>query len=165
MREERGGVRRAVGAMLVLAGLASAAGAAEIKKPPYWASLTAGQARMRSGPGRNFPVSWLYQRSELPLRVIEVYQSWRKVEDPDGEKGWLLVNLLGDRRTGFVRGAPTPLRASPDASARINWIASPGVVGRISHCDNGWCEFNVGGRDGYIAMAELWGVDPGEQVP
>jgi len=41
------------------------------KKPPYWASILPGQARMRTGPGRQFPASWLYQRAGLPVRVIE----------------------------------------------------------------------------------------------
>jgi SH3-like domain-containing protein len=155
----------ALGVALLVSVLAMPARAGgDPKKPPYWASITAGQARMRTGPGRNFPVSWLYQRAQLPVRVIEIYQAWRKVEDPDGEKGWLLVNLLSDKRTGYVKGRPRPLRTSPDRSAQVAWTAEPGVVGLISHCDNGWCEFNAGGHEGYVEIADLWGVDPGEQV-
>jgi SH3-like domain-containing protein len=132
------------------------------QKPPYWASLSAGEARMRTGPGRQFPASWLYQRADLPVKVVEVYQDWRKVEDPDGTQGWMLATLLSGDRTGLVVGEIRMLRESPDASARIIWRAEPGVVGRLSDCARGWCKIDVRGRMGYIEASGLWGVSAGE---
>lgn len=43
---------------------------AQQRKPPYYASISAGKARMRTGPGRNYPSSWLYVRADLPIKVI-----------------------------------------------------------------------------------------------
>ena len=134
------------------------------RKPPYWASLKAEKARMRTGPGRNYPSSWLYQRRELPVKVVDVYGEWRKVEDPDGTQGWMLVNLLGDNRTAMVRGAVTELRAGPQLGASVNWRAAPGVVGRISKCESGWCWFDVKGKGGYVERSHIWGVDADEVV-
>jgi hypothetical protein len=65
--------------------------------------------------GKNYPATWLYQRADLPVKVLEVYPSWRKVQDPDGTAGWMLVNLLSDTRTAIVRGtepAPAPRSAA-----------------------------------------------------
>ena len=42
--------------------------------------------------------------------------------------------------------------------------AEPGVVGRVSRCGGGWCNFDVGGRNGYIKVDRIWGVDPGETI-
>lgn len=134
------------------------------KAPPYWASIAAGEARMRTGPGRNFPSNWVYKRRNLPVKVIEVYPSWRKVQDPDGATGWMLAALLSDERTAIVIGEVRPMRALPDPSSKIVWRAEPGVVGRISDCANGWCLFDAGGRRGYIEIAHIWGVGPGEDV-
>ncbi|MFZ5747403.1 MAG: SH3 domain-containing protein [Pseudomonadota bacterium] len=135
------------------------------RKPPYFASIAAGKARMRTGPGRNYPASWLYQREDLPIKVIDVYGDWRKIEDPDGTQGWMQVNLLSDTRTGMVVGSVIEMRSSPDFNARVNYRAEPGVVGRISKCANGWCWFDVRGRGGYVEQSRLWGTDPGERVP
>ncbi len=144
--------------LLVLPGKADAQ-----KKPPYWASITASEAKMRTGPGRQFPAVWLYRRSGLPVRVIETYPNWRKVEDPDGAKGWIQANLLSEDRTGLVRGEKIRLlRASPAASADIVWRAEPGVVGKLSECQKGWCKINVRGQMGYIEASQLWGVEPAE---
>lgn len=133
-------------------------------EPPYWASIAAGQARMRTGPGRNFPATWLYQRRHLPVRVVATYPAWRKIEDPDGTQGWMQANLLSDERTAMVVGGIRPMRARPEPGAKIVWRAEPGVVGRISRCEEGWCRFDVDGREGYVETAHLWGVGPGEEV-
>lgn len=152
---------------LLIAGLWLAAGQAAWaqSKPPYWASISAGLAKMRTGPGRQFPASWLYQRANLPVRVIETYPNWRKIEDPDGIQGWMQANLISSDRAGLVRGDVRPMREAPDESARIIWRAEPGVVGKLSECRRGWCKLDVRGRIGYIEAAHLWGVDPQEMKP
>lgn len=137
---------------------------AQDRETPYWASISAGQARMRTGPGRNFPISWLYQRADLPVRVVEVYENWRKIEDPDGTQGWMLVNLLSADRTAMIVGDIRPLREAPQAGARIRYQAEPGVVGRIRSCRRGWCEIDVRGRSGFVRTAHLFGVGENERV-
>ncbi len=137
---------------------------AQDREPPYWASISAGQARMRTGPGRNFPISWLYQRAGLPVRVVEIYENWRKVEDPEGTQGWMLVNLLSEDRTAMVIDDIQPMRESPNPTARIRFRAEPGVVGRISNCQRGWCEFDVRGRTGYVETSHLYGVADDERI-
>ena len=119
---------------------------------------------MRTGPGRNFPISWLYQRAGLPVRVVEVYENWRKIEDPDGTQGWMLVNLLNADRTAMIMGDIRPMREAPQTGARIRYRAEPGVVGRIRTCRRGWCEIDVRGRSGFVEMAHLHGVEDDERI-
>lgn len=150
-------------AAALLAG--GAAAWAQARKAPYYASIGAGEARMRTGPGRNYPVEWLYLRAGLPVKVIETYPSWRKIEDPDGTTGWMQANLLADTRTAMVRdGEIRVLRAQPQPGAKVAWRVEPKVIGRITRCEDSWCRFDVRGRAGYIEVANLWGVDPGEAV-
>ena len=148
-------------AILVSALALGAASAQGERKPPYWASIARGQALMRTGPGRNYPGTWLYVRPDLPVKVIETYPNWRKVRDADGATGWMLQRLLSDTRTGLVTGAePRPLHEGPDEHSPILYRAEPGVVGRLSRCASGWCMIDVKGRRGYIRAEHLWGLDP-----
>ena len=120
---------------------------------------------MRTGPGRNYPGTWLYKRRDLPIRVVKTYPNWRMIEDPDGTRGWMLVSLLSDRRTAIVeKGEPRLIRAKPDASSPVRYRAEPGVVGRVDHCRDGWCHIAVGKREGYIRIADIWGVSVGETL-
>lgn len=152
-----------LGALLVLAVAAPAA--AQEKQPPYWASVASGQAMTHTGPGRNYPNVWLYQRRDLPVRVVKKYQNWRLIEDPDGAQGWMLVSMLSDRRTAIVkRGEPRPIRGGPDDGAGVQYQAEQGVVGRISKCKQGWCRIEIGNRKGYIKTSDVWGVGDNEVV-
>ena len=157
-----------VAALLLLIGGALALGPAAAQTPrpvPYWASISSGRAMMRTGPGQNYPGTWLYVRPDLPIRVVEIYHDWRKVSDPEGTTGWMLVRLLSDQRTAIVRrGEPRPLREAPDEGSPVRFRAEPGVVGRVSRCAGGWCRFDVHGRGGYIRVDQIWGVDPDETV-
>jgi SH3-like domain-containing protein len=152
-------------AALLLIGLFQSATAQAETKPPYWASISASEARLRTGPGRQFPASWLYQRAQLPVKVIATYPNWRKIEDPDGTQGWMQANLLSSERTGVVTGDVRSLRDKPSAKGRVIFRAEPGVVGKISDCSRGWCKLDVKGRMGYIEASSLWGVDAAEVKP
>ncbi len=133
---------------------------------PYYASISASRARMRTGPARTYPASWLYQRQDLPIKVVAIFKEWRKVADPDGTEGWMQANLLSGTRTAIVHGAgPVELRETPVASGKLLWRAAPGVVGRLSQCGNGWCRFDVKGQAGFVQVAGLWGVEAGEVLP
>lgn len=140
------------------------AAAQQPRATPYWASIDSGRAMMRSGPGQTYPGVWLYVRHDLPIRVIRVYQDWRQIEDPDGQRGWMLVRLLSDQRTAIVRGATRELHEAPDAGSPVRFRAEAGVVGRVSRCAGGWCLFDSQGRGGYIRVDQIWGVDPGETI-
>jgi SH3-like domain-containing protein len=154
-------LKRGLGVALLLAVATTAA--AQDKKPPYWASIASGEAMMRSGPGRNYPGIWLYKRRDLPVRVVQTYPNWRKIEDPDGTQGWMLVTLLSDRRTAVVKpGEPRDIRVKADANAPVRYRAEAGVVGRIEKCDGTWCRIEIGKRKGWIAESEIWGVNEGE---
>ena len=142
---------------LAFLGAASAAGQAQ-RKPPYWASIQKAEARMRSGPSTEFPVSWVYKRQNLPVKVVAVHSVWRKVQDSNGDQGWLHVRLLSPKQTAIVMGKQIgALRDSPQANAHISWRVEPGVVGIIDACEKGYCRFETNGRYGDIETARMWG--------
>lgn len=159
-------MRRSGGLMIgiALAASLSAPAIAQERPVPYWASVAAGQAMMRSGPDRSYPGIWLYKRRDLPVRVVQVHGAWRRVQDMDGATGWMLAILLSARRTAIVSGGFHPIRADPSQDARMLWQAEAGVVGRITKCDGNWCRIEIGERAGWIEQSGLWGTDPAERV-
>ena len=153
----------AISAALLIAVAAPAA--AQDKQPPYWASIASGQAMTRTGPGKNYPGVWLYQRRDLPIRVVKKYENWRLIQDADGAQGWMLVTLLSDRRTAIVKpGGPRSLRVGPYHSAKVQYQVEQGVVGRLEKCSDGWCRINVANKKGYIRTSDIWGVSENEVV-
>ena len=127
---------------------------------PYWASIAAGEAMLRTGPDRSYPATWVYRRKDLPVKVLQVEGAWRRVQERDGTTGWMLATLLAARRTALVIGETRPILDAPNG--KLRWRAEPGVVGRISECDGRWCAIQIGEKKGHIAQDAIWGTDRGE---
>jgi SH3-like domain-containing protein len=129
---------------------------------PYWASITAEEARMRVGPGEQFQIEWLYNRPGLPVKVVRYHQGWRLIEEQDGTRGWMFSSLLSRQRTAVVIGeGPTPMRATASPDGRLRWSLEPGVVGKLGECEAGWCALDIEGHRGFVEESRLWGVgDP-----
>ncbi|RPF70387.1 SH3 domain-containing protein [Aurantiacibacter spongiae] len=145
----------------MIAGLAAmlcAPAAAQEDDLPYWASIDTQEANMRVGAGEKFPISWVYHAEGLPVKVIRFNQGWRYVEEPDGTQGWISASLLSRDRGAIVTGeGTTDIRAEPTGSSRLMWKVEPGVIGALGECENGWCEFEVNGRRGWVDSDRLWG--------
>jgi SH3-like domain-containing protein len=144
-----------VTAALLLATVAHA----QDREVPYWATIKAETLNMRAGPGRDFPVRWVYKRAGLPLKVVRVHEGWRLVTDPDGAEGWVTANLLSAERGALVIGQGlAAIRVEPADGAKLKWKAEPGVVAALGECERGWCEVDVGGRTGFVRANRLWGA-------
>jgi SH3-like domain-containing protein len=129
------------------------------REVPYWATMRAAEVNMRVGPSEAFPIEWVYRRAGLPVKVVRVNQGWRRVEDPDGTRGWIVARLLSPDRGAIIIGKGlAELRDGPGGSARVLWQAEPGVVGALGDCDSGWCRFDAGGRKGWVRAERLWGA-------
>ena len=77
---------------------------------PRFVSLAAERVNVRFGPGRQYPVSWMFARKGLPVEIIAEFDTWRKIRDYDGEEGWIHSSLLSSRRTIMVIGEVRALR-------------------------------------------------------
>ncbi|WP_347303841.1 SH3 domain-containing protein [Croceibacterium sp. TMG7-5b_MA50] len=134
--------------------------AAQERDVPYWASLRADEVYMRVGPSVDFPIEWIYRRAGLPVKVIRLNEGWRLVEDADGARGWIAARLLDPERAALVtQGDLVPMRAAADQSSALRWRLEAGVVGRLGRCQDGWCQFTVGRRSGWVPQGRLWGAD------
>src|SRR3989337_2930877 len=90
-------------ATFLLASLGTSA-AAQKREVPYWATLRSEEANMRVGPSEAFPIQWVYRRVGLPVKVVGGNRGGRRVEDPDGERGWIIARLLDRDRGAIVTG-------------------------------------------------------------
>lgn len=131
---------------------------AQSKTPPYWASISVDEARMRVGPSLDYPSSWVYRRKDLPVRVIQIHGNWRKIADESGTEGWMHVRLLSDTPTAMVSAAEGEIYEKRDKSSPRLYRAGKGVIGRVSDCSDDWCRIDIGGRRGFIHASELWGA-------
>lgn len=131
---------------------------------PRFVSLRAGEVNLRTGPGVQYPVEWVYRKSGLPLEVIAEYKTWRKVRDWEGAQGWVHQTMLSANRTFIVNGATRTVLSKNESGARAVVRVQPGVTGQLNACPSGseYCRVQVDGFEGWLPRSDFWGVLKGE---
>lgn len=142
--------------------LSTQAHADEKKLSPevIFGSMSQNLTNVRSGPGTQFPILWIYQRKGFPVEVLNSYQSWYQIRDVEGESGWVYKSLISKRRTSLVtEGEPIVMYKNPDATEPFIKFA-PGVILSIDHCTPYLCKVVYGNNKGWVIKNRLtMGVD------
>ena len=133
---------------------------------PRFVSIRSGEANMRTGPGVQYPVEWVYRRPDLPVEIVAEYGTWRKIRDWQGTQGWVHQGMLAGQRTLIVTGETGTIRAKPGAQENAVARVEPGVIGRLRECPDGsaWCRIKIKGFDGWLPRDDFWGAYPDEVV-
>ncbi|MFT7144783.1 MAG: SH3-like domain-containing protein [Alphaproteobacteria bacterium] len=123
-------------------------------------SMRKNEVNVRSGPGTQFPILWIYKRFGYPVEIINTYQSWYQIRDIEGESGWIYKGMLSKRRTSLVSdGTPLVMYKNADATEGLIRIA-PHVILAIDHCTPHLCKVVYGNTSGWALKKRLiLGVD------
>ena len=126
---------------------------------PRYVSLKVGQVNGRTGPSRQHPIAWRYQRRGLPLVVVAETDMWRKVRDVHGDESWIHKPAIsGERRVLILEDAL--LRSKPRDNAKIKASIDQNALMTLIECnDTQWCYVQSdGGLKGWTPMRKLWGA-------
>jgi len=129
---------------------------------PRYVSLKTSDGNVRRGPSLEHRIDWVFRHLGMPLRITAEFEHWRRVEDNEGQGGWIYYTLLSGVRTVLVTEPKTELHQGPEARTAVIAIADEGVIGKLGPCTIDWCEISAGGETGWVEKLRLWGVDPEE---
>ena len=127
---------------------------------PRFVSLRADQVRLRTGPGVQYPIEWVYQRQHLPVEIIAEYRTWRKIRDWQSTQGWVHQTMLSGSRTIIVTGKRRSLRSIADAKSPPVAEIEVNAIAKIESCPSGsgWCLIKTDKFIGWLRKVEFWGV-------
>lgn len=130
---------------------------------PRFVSLASDKVFVRSGPALRYPIKWVFQRENMPVEVIQEFDTWRKVRDIGGDTGWIHQSLLKGKRTVIVQSNDTvSLLSKPGEKGKPMAKLEPDVIASLEECDTtGWCKISAEGYSGWVERGILWGVDSG----
>ncbi len=153
-----------VGAMAVLlAGFPVACMAAErgtvTNLPlPRFVSMKAKEGNARRGPGLTYRIDWVFQHTTMPLLITAEFGHWRRVQDKDGQGGWMHYALLSGSRTVIINKPDITLRIKPNLQAAPAAYAQEGAIVSLNECLPDWCSIASKGHEGWALKTDLWGV-------
>jgi len=133
---------------------------------PRFVSLRSDKVYVRAGPALRYPIKWIYKRENLPVEIIQEFESWRKVKGFDGDEGWIHKSLLSGERTVLVKESDDliPMREGFSHEARMIARLEPSVVARVDKCSQAWCLIRAGGYHGWVERNLLWGIYEDEEL-
>lgn len=131
---------------------------------PRFVSLRSAQINVRVGPGKDYPIEWVYMRANLPVEIIAEFENWRKIKDIEGAEGWVHQSMLTGTRHALVQKTVQDLRDQPRNDGQVIAQIEPDVMVRVQKCQGDWCRIQIDSHRGWLLKESLWGVYPNETI-
>ena len=125
---------------------------------PRFVSVKSNKVNVRRGPNPTYQIDWVYTRSGVPLKVIAEYENWRRVEDFQGEGGWIHSRLLSGNRFVIFLKSRTLLKRRPKDGSPTLAVVQQGGIAKFINKTGLWSEVSVQGYSGWIPNESVWGT-------
>lgn len=132
--------------------------AAEVESS-FYVSLRSDEVNLRTGPGNEYPIKYVYQLKDMPLKVVGQYDNWYKIKDKDNEEGWVNKNLTSKKRTMIVINGTQIMYKKDDTKSNPIFRLEENVVVKYDKCNQNWCKVEVNNRSGWIQNKNIWGYE------
>ena len=126
---------------------------------PRFVSLKSDDINLRVGPSVNYPILIKFVKKDLPIEIIDEFDTWRKIRDRDNNIGWIHKSLLKGER--FVLNAKTTnndlLIFNKPNGKNIGLIKNNNIL-RLTKCLKLWCHITHLKLSGWVQKKDIWGV-------
>lgn len=129
---------------------------------PRFVSMKAVEGNVRRGPSLTHRVDWVFKHENMPLKIIAEYGHWRRVQDAEGQGGWMHYSLLSGARYITVIEEKIRLYLTPNDAAATKAYAEQGALLRLRSCVEEYCEISAQGAYGWAKKSMIWGVNANE---
>ena len=132
---------------------------------PRYVSLKSNDANIRVGPSTNYPIVIKYIHMNYPLKIVEEYDDWRKIEDLSKNIGWIHKSLVSGNRTGIVLpNNDDKIKIFNTMEGKIIGSIGKGNIIFINKCKIDWCAITFNKHKGWIYKKNIWGVENTEII-
>ena len=131
---------------------------------PRYVSLKSDDANIRVGPSKNYPIKIKYIIKNYPLKVLEEYEEWRKVEDFKKNTGWIHKSLITGNRTGIILSNEKPVKLFNTLNGNVIGEIGKRNIVYLEKCKINWCLVSLGNFRGWMDKKHIWGVTQNEII-
>ena len=132
---------------------------------PRYVSLKSDDANIRVGPSKNYPIVIKYIKKNYPLKVLEEYEEWRKVEDSNKNIGWIHKSLISGTRTGIIISNDNKtIKLLNTFRGNVIGEIGKGNIVFLEKCKIDWCLVSSRNYKGWIDKKYIWGVKEKEII-
>lgn len=129
-----------------------------LKATDLFVSFKSSEVNMRVGPGKEYPIAWVFMRANLPMILMAEFDQWRKVKFIDGTVGWVHKNMISRKSSAIVTENYAIMYKHASKKHPIAKIEK-GVVVRILKRDGDFVKADINNQKGWIEKKFLWGIN------
>ena len=125
----------------------------------FYVSLRSDEVNLRIGPGNEYPIKYVYQLKDMPLKVLGEYDNWYKVVDKDNDEGWVSKNLTSKKRTLIVVNGTQIMYKKDNTNSTPIFRLEENVIVKYNKCNEKWCKVEANNKTGWIQNTNVWGYE------
>ena len=119
-------------------------------------SLKKNKVNVRYGPSFESPVKFIYNKIDLPIKLIDKKENWRRILDVKNNSGWIHSSQL-KQINSIITLSDKILFKRPTIFSKPIAKIKKGSVLIIQNCQTNWCKIKTDNIKGWIQRKNLWG--------
>ena len=122
----------------------------------YFLSLKKDKVYVRYGPGKNYPIKYIYKKKFLTIKVIDKKDNYRRIIDHKKNSGWIHISQL-KKVNSVISLKDKILFKKPTNFSKPIASIEKGRVLVVQKCEDNWCKVETEKFKGWIENSNLWG--------
>jgi len=122
----------------------------------YYLILKNNEVNVRYGPGFDYPVKYVYKKKNLPIKVIDKKENFRKIIDFKKNSGWIHSSQLKKGKS-FIALEDQILFTNPTKYSKPLIKVAKGRLLLVKKCKKEWCKVKTENYFGWIKTDNVWG--------
>ena len=119
-------------------------------------SLKKNKTNVRYGPGLDYPIKYVYRKVNLPVRLIDKKENWRRVIFLDNNSGWIHWCQLMPSNSIIAIEEKILFKKPSNLSEPLARLEK-GRLLVIKKCEDEWCNIITDDYTGWIKVKSIWG--------
>ena len=119
-------------------------------------SLKKNKVNVRYGPSFDSTVKFIYNKIDLPIKLIDKKENWRRILDVKNNSGWIHSSQL-KQINSIITLSDKILFKRPTIFSKPIAKIKKGRVLIIQNCQTNWCKIKTNNIKGWIQRKNLWG--------
>jgi len=120
-------------------------------------TLKYNRVKVRQGPSFEYPVKFIYKKKNLPIKVIDSKDNFRKITDLKNNNGWIHVSQLTKKKSAINIHNLSIIFKKPNIYSQPMAKLEKGKVVIVKKCKEDWCKIITNDYKGWIFKNYLWG--------
>ena len=123
----------------------------------YYLILKNNKVNVRYGPGFNYQIKYIYKKKNLPIKVIDKKENFRRIIDFKKNSGWIHISQLKKGKSVILLKNQILFKKPTKYSKPILKIAK-GRLLLVKKCKKKWCRVKTENYTGWIKSEKVWGA-------